>query len=151
MNCIEQLFQIGYKNELDKLSVHYRRLDRKLFFSAVAGMGDEYGPYLDQLYNYFAECNTLNNLATDQDTLEEQMLSYIRDSKIKGITKIRKFYSKYITRWRRISSRVDYNPIKNILKFILYRNKLLQEINNRPTSDTSIVTTPKLKILSADI
>ena len=127
MNCIEQLFQIGYKDELSSLHIKYDQLDRHRFLLSVSNLG--YSDLIQSLYNSFYTIYQSHNVPIThliQYEIETQIINYIR-SNLKN--KTQKLYSTYISHYRKLSTRIDNHPIKNLLKLILERKKYLLDIS----------------------
>lgn len=121
MNCVEQLFQIGYKQELDALMADYKRRDYERVFTELALQG--YQDEITQLWNY---------TQGQYDT----MLEYLLQSPIKA--KVKRLKTDYITRWRQLTTRIDYHPIKMMLKLINVHTQVMNELVRSRVTQPSI-------------
>lgn len=110
-NNLEQLFQVGYKTELDEMKLKYRRMDRKYFFYSLIEKG-----YYDKIMEIAQDFKTSAPELTD-DQIEEYVIEYLCTTNIKNLAK--KMRTQYIGRKNIVSARITSTPIKDFLK--MYR------------------------------
>ena len=118
MNCVEQLFQVGYKDELATLALTHRRLDRRAVFLTLFDEG--YMNMIVDIANEFRQ--DAPTLTPDQ--IEEYVIEYLcRNTKLKArVTKLR---TMYLNRKNVVSARITAQPIKAFLK--MYKLYLQEE------------------------
>ena len=118
--CIEQLFSVGYRRELEDLSEIYEAFDYAHFFEALKRADPQIHGEAGQVYEW--------ELSNGVEPLQamRNVVAMIRGSKYKARTQ--KLYSKYITRFRRIKTRICEKPIQNIIKLVTVRKKVMRQI-----------------------
>lgn len=112
MNCIQQLYVVGYGEELKKAKEEYYTRDWQALFSEVCNMGRR-----DLVEVAFA-----NN-----STYEAAFESILNTKGLKTHLKSLKTY--YITRFNRVPTRISPTPIKDLHKIIKHRAKITQTID----------------------
>ena len=112
----KQLFQIGYKKELEEVEKFHQELDRKRFLKALKAKGYKY---------------VVDKLKKDFSNDKEKIIEYLREKK--EMEKIVKpLYSFHIKRrkgrGRRLSSRVDKEPILMMVRIMRAKEQVMQSI-----------------------
>lgn len=124
-NGIEQLFQIGYKKELEELDKKYKQMDQDKFFQALEDKLNVGNLGQIRLEGYRKKRAELNN---DEETIEW----LITDA---NLTKIAKpLYNYHIKRrkgrGRRISSRIDKEPILMMVRLMKIKEEVMESVRN---------------------
>ena len=128
-NGIEkQLFQIGYKAELEELDIKYKKIDLERFFQALEDkLTDKNDPSRDiKLTGYR---NKLKQMLT-QNSPEEVAKLLSEDKALQKIAK--PLYSYHVNRRqgrsRRLSSRVDKEPILMMVRIMRAKEEVMKSI-----------------------
>ena len=102
MNCIQkQLFQIGYKKELEELNKKYLDIDQTRVFEGMRKSG--YGVVIDQVMTKF-------------NGNKSQCIEYLLNTDLKKV--INPLITYYIKKRGQINTRMNGEPIKMMVKFI---------------------------------
>ena len=114
----KQLFQIGYKKELEELEAYYKQIDQKRFLKALKAKGYKY---------------VVDKLKKDFSGDKEKIIEYLREKK--EMEKIVKpLYSFHIKRrkgrGRRLSSRVDKEPIMMMVRIMRAKEEVMKSIRS---------------------
>jgi len=118
--CVDQIFYIGYKEEIDKISDFYNKRDKILFIWSLLNIG--FKQHLELLDSTIRKLYP--NLTESQ--ILDMVIDVIYSSKLRP--KISKFYSKYISHRGRLLSRIDKNPILTLTKLIKKKSLILTEL-----------------------
>jgi len=124
MNCIEQLFQVGYKHDLDALVASYHRKDVNTILTHPSL--NDYSNYLQELRLYFQQ-----QLGDNSDSINDHIFNHLLTTKLKY--KVSKLRSRFLLRRKQLNTRINHNPIKMLLKIILERRKFLTDIVKLPS------------------
>ena len=133
MNCIQkQLFQVGYKKELEALEKKYLDMDQIKVLNAMRAKG--YGIVVDQLmlkFNWDKKSVIDYLLMTDLKKIVSPLVSY------------------HIKKRARIVTRICGEPIKMMVKLIQQKQKCMDVINSLvPLSDVPKLRPAKLNIIT---
>ena len=140
-NGIEkQLFQIGYKKELEELNQKYKQMDQDKFFQALEDKLNVGNLGQIRLEGYRKKRRELNN---DDETIEW----LITDANLSKIAK--PLYNYHIKRrkgrGRRISSRIDKEPILMMVRLMKIKEEVMESVRNY-VPKKKIIKIIKLKI-----
>lgn len=132
MNCIQkQLFQVGYKKELEALEKEYIEKDRQKVLDELVKLG--YNLVVDQLLVKF-------------DGDKEKAIDYLLGTDLKA--KVKKLVSRHIVKRGRIVTRINGEPIKMMLKLIQQKRKCTDVIKTLvPVSEVPKIRPVKLNII----
>ena len=139
MNCVEQLYQIGYNNELAEFKNYYLKNDYENVFSAMASMG--YGQYLEEVKVALKE----QTPTLTDDTIYPELLKYILTTKLK--TRVAKLKSRFLLRRNQLLMRINDKPIKALVKLVVQRRKALTQISAGQVKLRNIYTVPFQEVL----
>ena len=118
MNCVEQLFQVGYKDDLAEMAIKQRRLDRRAVFLTLFDEG-HLNMIVDIANDFRQDAPQLS-----PDQVEEYVIEYLcRETKIRA--RVIKLRTMYLSRKNVVSARITAQPIKAFLK--MYRLYLQEE------------------------
>jgi DNA polymerase elongation subunit (family B) len=130
-NCIEQIFKVGFQDQIAILEAKYLDMDQCKVFKTLRDRG--YGPALDQLM-----------MQNNHD--KSIVIDILLDSEIGKIVKQLK--SCYISKRGKFISRITKEPIKILLKIILQKMELTNYIKTLvPVAEIPKLTQIKLKIV----
>lgn len=111
-NCIEQLFQLGYRHELEELKAKLIQSDHENLFAELVRQG--YGKAVEMCYE---KCKG------DYPTMLEMMMD------TKGLkTRVKKLKTFYLTRFRRLNTRPDIHPIEMMRKLFIAKDAYVKEL-----------------------
>jgi DNA polymerase elongation subunit (family B) len=113
-NSVEQLFQLGYSEKIEEYRTKFIRMDYERLFADLCRQG--YQEVVEHCWN-----RTNGNF--------EKMLELLMETRLK--TSLKKLKTYYITRWRRLSTRIDYYPIRMMDRIFEVKSEIINEINNR--------------------
>lgn len=128
-----QLFQIGYKKELEELEAHYKKIDQQRFFKAL-----EYTVYnMDRnpemkkirLQGYRNKMTKLR----EQYNTDTEVIEALREDEVlsKIVTPLYSYHIKRRKgRGRRLSSRVDKEPITMMVRIMRAKEEVMKSIRN---------------------
>ena len=133
MNCIQkQLFQVGYKKELEELEKKYLDMDQSRVLNAMRIRG--YGIVVDQLLFKF-------------DQNKQNVIDYLLNTDLKKI--ISPLVSYHIKKRGRIITRICGEPIKMMVKLIQQKQKCMDVIKSLvPISEIAKLRPAKLNIIT---
>jgi len=132
-NCIEQIFKVGFQDEIATLEAKYLDMDQNKVFKALRDKG--YGPALDQLM-----------MQNDHD--KSKVIDILLDSDIGKIVKQLK--TCFISKRGKFVSRITKEPIKVLLKIILQKMELVNYIKTLvPVAEIPKMTQIKLNIVQS--
>lgn len=128
MNCIEQLFSIAYKDELAQMLESYKQRDLNRFFTFLYNSLPQFNDYFKEVENYYRELNP--DLSIDQ--IHHKIIVHLTSKEIPA--KMRNFCkqlnTRFITRRNQVYCRITNRPIKDLLKLIDHRQKILTQIKS---------------------
>ena len=130
-NCIEQIFKVGFQNEIAILEAKYLDNDQNKVFNILRTKG--YGPALDQLMMQYNQ----NKTAVIDVLLQSDIGKLVKQLKSCFISKRGKF-----------TSRITKEPIKILLKIIQQKMQLTNYIKTLvPVSEIPKITKIKLNVV----
>lgn len=126
MKCIDQLFGIGYKKELDELDRQYRERDQNLFLKSIKNSFQE--------HIEFARKNIIQYLKNTGQELDDYRINHMICQCLyqsKHRPKFSKYYSKYISHRGHLVTRLSYNPIGVMVQLIQRKREILRELKTK--------------------
>ena len=133
MNCIQkQLFQVGYKTELEELETKYLEMDRTKVLNSIRSKG--YGVVVDQLITKF-------------EGDKQKIIDYLMNTDLKKV--VSPLVSYHIKKRGRIVTRICGEPIKTMVKLIQLKQKCMDVIKSLvPLSEIPKIRPAKLNIIT---
>ena len=133
MNCIQkQLFQVGYKTELEELEKKYLEMDRTKVLNSIRSKG--YGVVVDQLITKF-------------EGDKQKIIDYLMNTDLKKV--VSPLVSYHIKKRGRIVTRICGEPIKTMVKLIQLKQKCMDVIKSLvPLSEIPKIRPAKLNIIT---
>jgi len=136
MNCIQkQLFQVGYKKELEELNAKYLDIDQNRVLDSLRKQG----------YTI-----VINQLLTKFDGNKMDAINYLLNSDLKKV--VNPLVTYHIKKRGRINTRVTGEPIKMMVKLIQQKQKFTDVIKTLvPIKEVPNIRPAKLKIVTPDL
>lgn len=111
MNCIEQLFRIGYAEQLRLLGEEYQSRDWQRLFGRIATWG---------------QLDLVNQTLESSTSYEDAYGKIVETRGLK--TKIKKLRIRYITRYKQLNLRITEKPIKQLLGVTKHKDSMNDHI-----------------------